>query len=213
MKKVLLLVVSIALLSCSKSDDAETTPSTSAIAYFKATLNGQPLDYTLTDYATSAYGYSYYNGLQSGPGYFDKSYHYGSAMQPINATNYFPQISLTFNNMYNSNSDVSQTDAFYSVFETIPTNFITSAENGSLLKGIDVSYSTTSGVNYSTLGGSQTGSTMTVTSSKTGVEVVGGLKIITIVGTVNCKLYNYDDPSDVIVLTNGSYKLIFREAT
>lgn len=52
---------------------------------------------------------------------------------------------------------------------------------------------------------------MTVTSSTSGIEAGGSLKIQTIVGTVNCKFYNENDPTDIIVLTNGKYKLIFRE--
>jgi hypothetical protein len=211
MKKNLLLAISIALFSCSKSDNPVTPPVTNAIAYFKASLNGQLLDYTVTDNLTSAYSFSYYNGFQSGPGYFDKSYHFGCIMQPSNTTNFYPQISLTFSNMYNTNSGVSQSDAFYGLFTTIPTNFITSAQEDNLIKGIDVSYTSPSDVTYSTLNGSQTGSTMTVTSSATGLEAGGSLKIITIIGTVTCKLYNIDNPTDVILLTNGTYKLIFRE--
>ena len=215
MKKLLLLVLAISLFSCSKNnDDSEqiVTPSVDAIAYFRGSLNGQPLDYSQTNYTTSAYSYSYYNGYLSGPGYFDKSYHFGCIMQPSNNTNSYPQIDLTFSNMYNTNSGVSQTDAFYGLFTTIPTNFITSIQENNLVKGINVSYTSPSDVNYSTLKGDQTGSTMTVTSSTTGIESGGNLKIITIVGNVNCKLYNQNNPSDVIALSNGTYKLIFREA-
>jgi hypothetical protein len=211
MKKYLLAAFTIILFSCSKDDSPDTPPLTNAIAYFKGSLNGLALDYIQTDYLTSAYSYYFYNGFQSGPGYFDKSYHFGCSMQPSNVINSYPQISLTFSNMYNTNSGVSQTDAFYSLFTTVPINFITSAQANNLVKGIDVSYSTPTGINYSTLNGNQTGSTMTVTSSTKGVEYGGNLKIITIVGTVSCKLYNVNNPADIIVLSNGSYKLIFRE--
>lgn len=212
MKKILLLAISIALFSCSKSDNPVTPQLvTNSIAYFKASLNGQLLDYTVTDYLTSIYSFSYYNGFQSGPDYFDKSYHFGCIMQPSNTTNFYPQISLTFSNMYNTNSGVSQTDAFYGLFTTIPTNFITSDQEDDLIKGIDVSYTNQSNENFSTLYGNQTGSTMTVLSSVSGVEPLTGLKIITIVGTVSCKLYNENLPTNVIVLSNGTYKLILRE--
>ena len=46
---------------------------------------------------------------------------------------------------------------------------------------------------------------------ETHIKLRGNLKIITIVGNVNCKLYNQNNPSDVIALSNGTYKLIFRE--
>lgn len=211
MKKIVLLAISIALFSCSKSDNPVTPPVTNAIAYFKASINGQLLDYTVTDYLTSAYSFGYYNGFQSGPGYFDKSYHFGCILQPSAATDFYPQISLTFSNMFNTNSGVSQTDAFFGLFTTIPTNFITSDQLNNLNKGIDVSYTNAADVTYSTLNGSQTGSTMTVTSSNQGIEAGGNLKTKTIIGTVSCKLYNEDNPTDILVVTNGSYKLIFRE--
>jgi hypothetical protein len=213
MKKALLLLLSISLFSCSKSEEvvAPTPTNTDAIAYFRASLNGSALDYSQTNYTTSAYSYNYYNGYQAGPGSFDKSYHYGCIMTTSDVTNFYPRIDLTFSNMYNTNSGVSQTNAFYGSFATIPTNFITSTQESNLVKGINVNYTSPSDVTYSTLDGDQTGSTMTVTSSTTGIEPGGNLKIITIVGTVSCKLYNSSNPSDVIVLSNGTYKLIFRE--
>lgn len=213
MKKALLLLLSISLFSCSKSEEpvAVAPQNTDAIAYFRASLNGSPLDYSQTNYTTSAYGFSYYNGYQSGPGNFDKSYHFGCIMQPVNNPDFYPRIDLTFSNMYNTNSGVSQTNAFYGLFTPAPTNFITSTQESNLVKGINVNYTSPTNVNYSTLNGDQTGSTMTVTSSTTALEPGGYLKIITIVGTVNCKLYNENNPSDIIVLTNGTYKLIFRE--
>jgi hypothetical protein len=213
MKKIFLLALAISLFSCSKNNDDEqiVTPPADAIAYFRASLNGQALDYSQTNYTTSAYSYSYYNGFQSGPGYFDKSYHFGCIMQPSNNINFYPQIDLTFSSMYNTNSGVSQTDAFYGLFTTIPTNFITSTQETNLVKGINVNYTSPSNVYYSTLNGDQTGSTMTVTSSTTGIEAGGNLKIITIVGIVSCKLYNSTNPADIITLSNGTYKLIFRE--
>lgn len=211
MKKYLLVAFSIILFSCSEGDSTDKTPETNTIAYFKGSLNGIALEYIETDNLTSAYSYSFYNGLQSGPSNFDRSYHFGCFMHPSTVVNLYPSISLTFSNMYNTNSGVAQTEAFYGLFKTVPTNFITSTQLDNLVKGIDVSYSNPNGINYSTLNGNQSGSTMTVTSSTTGIENGGNLKIITIVGTVSCKLYNEDNPADIIVLSNGNYKLIFRE--
>lgn len=102
MKKYLLAALTIILFSCSKEDSTDNPPTTNAIAYFKASLNGQAFNYTQTDYSTSAYSYNFYNGFKSGPGYFDKSYSFGCFMQPSNVVNSYPQISLTFSNMYNT---------------------------------------------------------------------------------------------------------------
>ena len=38
-----------------------------------------------------------------------------------------------------------------------------------------------------------------------------GFQTQTITGSVNCKLYNENDVNDVIVLTNGTFKLVFQE--
>lgn len=212
MKKVLLLVFALSLFSCS-SEDSTTEPivPSNAIAYFTASLNGQALNYSQANYVNPTHSYSFYNGYSGGPDYFDKSYHYGCDTQPYPSQNFYPQIGLTFNNMFNTNSGVSETDAFYGLFANTPTNFITSAQEYDLVKGIHVSYQSPSGVTYTSLSGDQTGSTMTVTSSVSGIEEGGSLKIQTVVGTVSCKLYNEDNASDVITLTNGSYRLIFRE--
>jgi len=74
-----------------------------------------------------------------------------------------------------------------------------------------VNYSNVNGTRYSSMYGDQTGSTMTVISSTAGTATGTNLKTRTIVGTVNCKLYNEVDPTDVITLTNGKYKLVFEE--
>lgn len=213
MKKVLLLVFALSLFSCSQSDDDTPEPivPSDAIAYFRASLNGQALDYSQTNYVNPTHSYSFYNGFSSGPDYFDKSYHYGCNMQTYPNQNFYPRISLIFSNMYNTNSGVSETVAFDGLFTNTPTNFLTSTQEDDLVKGVYVSYQSPSGVVYSSLNGDQTGSTMSVTSSVPGIEEGGSLKTQTLVGTVSCKLYNETNASDVIVLTGGSYKLILRE--
>lgn len=74
-----------------------------------------------------------------------------------------------------------------------------------------VQYTTLDDKTYSTLEGSQTGSLITILSSTKGIEAGGTLKIQTIVGKINCKLYNQDNPLDILTLTSGEFKLIFRE--
>lgn len=216
-------MLSISLFSCSKSDDVAqalpVVPNTSGlvdinvdlIAFFNASLNGVPLNYLQSTLPSSSHSYGIYNGYQGGPGYFDKSYHYGCFIQPNLLTTDYPQIGITFNNMYNSNSTVSQTNAFYGLFTSTPTNFLTSTQLSNLTKGLDVNYKSATNVSYSSLTGSQTGSLMTVTSVKNGIASGSNLKTVTIDGTINCKLYNNANPSDVITLTNGSFRLIFRE--
>lgn len=212
MKKVLLLVFALSLFSCS-SEDSTTEPivPSNAIVYFTGSLDGQALNYSQMNYVNPTHSYSFYNGSSSGPDFFDTSYHYGCIMQPYPSQNFYPQISLIFSNMFNTNSGVSESDAFYGLFANTPTNFITMDQEYDLVEGVHVSYQSPSGTTYSSLSGDQTGSTMTVTSSVSGIEEGGSLKIQTLVGTVSCKLYNETNASDVIVLTGGAYKVILRE--
>lgn len=215
MKKLFLLLLSIPLFSCSKTEDvvAPVVPEVSdanAIAYFKASLNGVTLDYTQIN-PLSPFSYGFYTGFQSGPGYFDRSYHYGCFMQPAPFSSSYPKIEITFSNMYNTNNTISQSDAFYNLFAPTPTNFLTSAQLSSLTKGLDVSYRSPNDVQYSSLQGSQVGSNISITSVTNGFAPGTNLKAVTLVGTVNCKLYNYNNVSDVITLTNGKFKLVFKQ--
>jgi hypothetical protein len=73
-------------------------------------------------------------------------------------------------------------------------------------KGVEVGYQAADNLNYSTMGGSQSGSTFVITGSSEGMD--GLYKIKTITGTFSCKLYNQDDNTDVINVTNGTFKIV-----
>ncbi len=202
-------MLSISLFSCS-SDEGSGSGTSNALVYFKANLNGTALNYHLDNYTAPTHYYNFTNGFQ-GDG-FDRSYYYGCSMEPATNIGMYPQIRLSFENLFNTaTSSSTETDIFYSLFDTVPTNFITSDQNYDKVKGITVDYQSPEGTLYSTEYGSQSGSTMTVTSATDGIEEGGSLQTETIVGTVNCKLYNSSNPSDVITLTNGQFKLIFKE--
>lgn len=210
MKKVFLLLLSISLFSCNSDSDSGSGTPTNAEAYFQADLNGTALNYHQDNYTNPTHYASFGNGFQANG--FDRYYYYGSDMMPITNTGMYPQIGLTFENLFDTSTTSStETEIFYSLFDTTPTNFITNDQNYAKVKGISVSYQAPDGKSYSTQFGSQSGSVMTVTSTTDGIEYGGSLQIETVVGTVNCKLYNVDNPSDVITLTNGKFKLIFRE--
>jgi len=211
MKKVLLMLLTVSLFSCS-SDEAsvEPTPSGNEIAYFRASLDGVALNYSQTSFTeSSSHEYSYTNGF-SGNG-FDKSFYYGCAMRPTSSMEFYPQIDLTFTGLITTTDYSVETAGFYDAFalNALPTNFVTMEQENDGVKGVYVMYETPEGVRYSSLSGDQTGSTVAYTTSTSGTE--GPFKTQTVIGTVSCKLYNEANPSDVIVLTNGQYKLIFRE--
>lgn len=181
------------------------------VAYFRGTLSGVNVNFSQSNYINPVYVQQYYHGgcfLSS----FDCVIDYGAFLIPYSNSNFYPSLGLTFMNLYNEPTVANEVNTFNSLFSTIPTNFITSIQEDNDELGIDVSYTDTDNVTYSTLNGDQTGSNMTVLTSVSGTDV-GGYKIQTITGTTNCKLYNFDDPTDIKVLTNGKFKLIFRQKT
>lgn len=214
MKKTLIFLLSISLFSCSKSDSDNNNSTSGATLYFKASLNNVLLNYVVADSPSTTHGESYFHGSQNGPGEFDKSFYYGCDLLPVTATDYYPSIGLTFSNMYNTSSEISESDAFYDLFTPAPTNFLTYAQLKNWEKGMDITYRTPEGKVYSSLYGDQTGSSMTIKSSESGEDdyYFYTLKYMTFTGTVNCKLYNEEDVSDVIILKDGIYKLRFMQS-
>ena len=210
MKKYLVLAFSITLFSCSKGDDSTPSPSANDIAYFRASLNGKAVDFTQSNYLNPVYSQNFtFSGcFLNGQ---DCVIDYGAFLMPYSTMAFVPSIGLSFDNLYNQSSQANESTTFYSLFTIIPTNFITSSQETNDFKGVDVQYGTIDNKTYSSLGGNQTGSSLTIISSTKGIENGGTLKIQTIIGTVNCKLYNDDNPLDIIRLTNGQFKLIFRE--
>lgn len=209
MKKLFLAALAFVAFSCSK-DAATTTPVASeALYYFKAKLNGTSFDYTQNNTLMPTHAAVVSSGYV-GNG-FDHSHYYSCMMMPYpTPDNYYPRLEISFDHMYMSDSqDTGETEAFYGLFDPVPTNFITDTQDNNFIKGISCGYIKSDGTYYTTKKGDQTGSSMTVTSSVSGTN--GAYKTKTIKGTITCKLYNEMDPSDVITLTNGTYKLYFQE--
>ena len=210
MKKLVLSILSLAIFSFSSDDDTTApitpTPVNNSLAYFNSKINNTSIvfeqDNTLNPtsvYVPSA-GYS-----SNGGNYY---FYYGSAMERNSSE--LTSLDLTFNNMYNSATLAEETTNFYTNFDTKPTNFLTATQEANLEKGVSLVYTDSNGDTFSSLQGSQTGSTISYSSTTQGTGISGG-KTVTIVGTVNCKLYNTNDVTDVKTLTNGSFKLIFHE--
>lgn len=212
MKKIILAALTMVLFSC--SSDSSSTPApipTTDVAYFRANLNGAPLNYTQNSSLAPAYYNSGGTGF-SGNG-FDRSHYYAADMVPAGSSDY-PQIGITYHNMYVTNDSSTESAAFYGLFSPAPTNFITDIQEDNWEKGVEVGYYKADGTYYSTLKGSQSGSTITVTSKKETIThgLGGDVRFVKLTGTVNCKLYDYYNPSaDPIVLTNGKFKLQFQE--
>lgn len=211
MKKLLFVALPFLLLSCSSDNDNTyvppiETPSGNAYSYMRGTMNGTPFDYTYklnNPNSDIAYG-AMVNISQLG---FDRWFSYGGQFSPEIMSD--ERIYISFANVF-SGSYEEESVEFHNAFETIATNYLDYNEDNVLhYKGIDVGYQASEGVYYYSTGGSQTGSTFTITDTSEGTE--GGLKTKTVVGTFNCKLYNQDNAADVKTITNGTFKVVLRE--
>ncbi len=209
MKKLSILVLGLLMFSCSSDDSNDTQEdSSSAVAFFKANLTNLSVNY-IQDNSNSP---SHVN--QQSIGYSatgsNKSFYYSSNMQPLGLNDY-PSLDITLHHMYESTDENAETTNFNTIFSNKPTNFITSSQDFNWTKGVSVTYTDNNDDTYSTLSGSQTGSTITYTSTVAGTNSLTGLQTQTVTGTVACKLYKDNDPSVIINLTAGSFKLVFQE--
>lgn len=157
MKKTFLILISFALFSCSNNSDPDPTPlptPVSLIAYFKGSLDGQTLNYYQENYISPTHTYGYENGY-IGVG-FEKYFYYGCKMTPYPPTsNFYPNIDLTFNNLFHSSVYADETAAFPTLLTTPPTNFLSASQDNNLDVGISLDYYSSNGTRYSTLEGSQ----------------------------------------------------------
>lgn len=213
MKKIFLLALPFVLFSCSSDSDDVVVPSGSdnsnALTYIRGIANGQAIDYSYilnSPSSPSAYGYG--NGYSSDG--FTKWFYYGGEFAPASSLDGTPRIDLGWNNMV-VGTETEESAAFAPAFTTVPVTYLTSAQNDNHEKGVDIEYESETGATYSTMAGSQAGSTFTISSSVAGIEDGGTLHTQTIIGTYSCKLYNWDNPTDIISITNGTYKVILRE--
>jgi hypothetical protein len=186
-------------------------PVTNEIAFFRGSIDGTNVNFTQSNFINPVYIQQFYHGgcfLSS----FDCVIDYGAFLVPYASSNFYPSLGLSFMNLYNQPTIGNEVSVFNSLFSPIPTNFISESQDDNDERGIEVSFTDSNNVTYSTLNGNQQESIMTVLSSVSGTDV-GGYKTQTITGTVNCKLYSFDNPQDVKTLSNGTFKLIFRQKT
>jgi hypothetical protein len=199
-------------MACSKNDSGnnEIIPETSnAYAFFSATIGDQTIKYIQENKNVKPV---YVNNISNGYRGFDsdKSFDYGSSMDLNGIEVQYPSLKIAMHNMYKTTNIDNETTNFKQAFTSKPTNFITSTQLQSLTKGLDVSYTNAKGVVYTTLEGSQANSSISYISDVSGIGE-NNMQNQLVTGTVSCKLYNENNPNDVLTLTNGLFKLYFRE--
>ncbi len=190
------------MLSCSSDTDSSSSDN-SAMAYVRGNIDGTAFNYTAT-MTSMDYGYNYYSGYSAEDSF--RWYSYGGMLYTSTLT---PSFSIYWSNMVATDNPATETATFYNEFATVPTNYLTNQQmNDDYLKGVSIQYESPTGVFYESIYGSQAGSTFTVSSKVEGIDAATGLQTITITGTYSCKLYNSDDITDVINITNGTYKIV-----
>lgn len=210
MKKTFFLtILSFAIFSCSKNDDQIQTPVTvEPVVFFKGTMNGAAINYHM-DNANSL---SNTHELRLGEGYsgigFDYYHYRTSGLEESPAQGDSKTMILGFDNIvHNNDSNGPTITEFDNAFllSNLPTSFTTSSTQ----KYVSVNYwpvGIGNGDVYTT-DGSQTGSSVTYSSSSVGTY--NGAKSYTVIGKVTCKLYNSNNAADIITLTNCDFKLIY----
>ncbi|HEX8561917.1 MAG TPA: hypothetical protein VF676_02950 [Flavobacterium sp.] len=212
MKKLLLFACAAFLVSCSSDDDSSNNDdnnNTSGVAYVRGKMDNVDFDYTFNNTVDDTFLYNATSGY-SGEG-FDRWYYYGGVLTTFNPPTLSPEFFISWNHLYfgQGGDEAGETAAFYDTVSDLPTNWLTEAQDEAHTPGLEVAFEAADGTFYTSKGGSQSGSALAVTNSTQGT--VNGLKTMTVTGTFSCKLYNTDDPTDVIDVTNGKYKLILSE--
>ncbi|HEY0047258.1 MAG TPA: hypothetical protein VGB44_11155 [Flavobacterium sp.] len=213
MKKLILCAFAAVLFSCSSdenSNDNDNAPESGA-AYMKGKMDNTTFDYTVNNNSSDTFAYS----AASGYGALDleRWYYYAGVITNFNPPTLAPQMIIGWDNMFYgpNGNEAEETAAFYDTVATLPTNFLTAAQDDAHMQGLTIDFKAADGTHYSTMNGSQTGSSITVDGSTQGSTAVGAQKTKTVWGTFTCKLYNDDDPTDVIVVTDGKFKIILSE--
>src|SRR6476469_2170060 len=138
MKKLILLALPLLMFSCSSDSDSTTPVNTSGVVYVRGSIDGTAFDYTFNNTATDVYTNSTASGF-SGDG-TDRWYYYAGGITAFNPPTFAPSFLICWNNMFfvamcKANRE---TDSFYSSVATLPTNYLTSAQDDSHMAGLDI---------------------------------------------------------------------------
>ena len=212
------LCFAILLTACGSDDSSDPSVNQDDYLYFiSGKVNGESFVYGQLETATTA---DYYlslsgNSITTTCAYYPDTggLNYSIGVYPDFETENRPNMSFDFIRFYLCGSDESASQTFNDAF---PVSFYDYAVSDNVVSGStgDVSahftFDSTGDVYYNSLGGDQTGSTFQITSSVSNNVTIGAqtLQIEQLLeGNFSMKLYNVDDPSDVIEITDGQFKL------
>ena len=208
MKKALLLFCAVLTFSCSSDDDSNGGTDTSNFAfYINASIGGIALN---TGIPTDVSVYTDYGASNS----YQPQYHNNGGCVNIN---YEPSLYPTFNDNspymgvgfigFIENAGLTCSDELDN-FDTLFPVGTYSYASGAYAYGAKVNYATTgnaSQVYYNSYGAQDANASFSITS----VEPFdcGFSKCVIISGTFSCRVYNEQDATDFIDITNGAFKL------
>ena len=208
MKKLFALLILLMAVSCTVTEETHQYPAIYEKPFVTGESNGVPFAFKIddTNLYYSQYSESYISTPNENAPY---SFYYGMIVYSREVSPGFsvgPSYTVSFKNMQNCYIE-NEPDRFYQAFDHMPTNFITEVQFLNNIKGVEVSYWSPNAISYSTLDGSQSGSSMTITGRTRSRMPGGSLKTVIVRGTFKCKLYNHTDPTDVIAITNGKFSI------
>jgi len=208
MQKLLIILIALTTVSCSVgiTEDSSLPQGIYVSPYITGESNGTPFAFKVNDESGnyfSEYWQGYINGPNENAPY---CFYYGMNIQSREVStgnSAGPSYGISFKNMQSCYVE-NEANNFYQSFNHTPTNFITDEQYFNITKGVEVSYWSPDKF-YSTLYGSQNGSSMKITKITRSVMPGGSLKTVIVSGTFNCKLYDGNNPSDFKTITNGKF--------
>jgi len=229
MKKLLFtLAIGLAILTSCESDLVSAPPSDSAdvdgtvndteyLYYISGKINGEPFVYGQkvnaleVDYSSVGTG----NSITTACAYYPVigGLNYTLGVYPSFDNEARPQMSFQFIRFYLCSANEQASDLFNAAFPVGDYDFATSSDSTTGSTGdMGMTYSpdSTNNVPYSTYAGSQNNSSFNISSS-TNTDVMILDQIITprqlLEGTFSMKLYNENDSSDILEVTEGRFKM------
>lgn len=212
MKNLYIFILLGLIFSCSSSEDAppvDITPAT-LLVYTTANIDGVAFDAQISTDVTvqSDYGTSYsYQPQQNQNGGCDNINYSASLYPTFNEA--LPYVGVGFNRfIIEQNRDCfEELDYFDQLFPIASYDYSTGEYN----YGVTVEYATKSdgsGIFYTSYGPQDSSASFEVTAIE--AYDCGFNECMFLTGTFTCKLYNSQDTTDTVEVTNGTFKLSFK---
>lgn len=218
---VLLIVIGMFIYNCSSDSDSDSNDgeinSDNYVYFMSGKINGESFNYGLRTDATEL---DYTSGqsitLSAVCAYYPDTggFNYSPFVYPNFDNEARPSMGIDFVRFHLCTDDESQLETFNDKFPLGSYEFAESDETSSGPVGkIGLTYTPNaqSGPYYSTYGGEQSGSTFEITSSEPFNSYILDVLVNAgqiVEGTYSAKFYNTEDPTDVIVITDGQFKMV-----